>query len=170
MIDLETMGQGANAAIIAIGAVEFDPRGGTLGREFYTVVDLKSSVAAGGVIDTSTVLWWMRQSDAARREFERPGQKIDAALPAFTRFIQDKHVRIWGNGASFDNVILNSAYRRFGIDAPWKFWNDRCYRTIKNLFPNVPMPTNKTAHNALEDAKTQALHLIAIGQHTGIFL
>jgi len=46
MLDLETMGNGSSAAIIAIGAVEFDMVEGTLGNEFYSVVDLDSSVQA----------------------------------------------------------------------------------------------------------------------------
>jgi exodeoxyribonuclease VIII len=60
MVDLETMGNGPAAAIVAIGAVEFDPDTGQLGREFYREVDLEDSAFRGGVIDASTVLWWMR--------------------------------------------------------------------------------------------------------------
>ena len=56
MLDLEVMGNGSSAAICAIGAVEFDLESGELGREFYTIVNLESSVKAGGVIDASTVL------------------------------------------------------------------------------------------------------------------
>lgn len=46
MLYLETMDTAPTAAIIAIGAVEFDEH--TLGREFYRVVDLQSSMDAGG--------------------------------------------------------------------------------------------------------------------------
>ncbi|MFA5379904.1 MAG: 3'-5' exoribonuclease, partial [Dehalococcoidia bacterium] len=42
-LDLETMGNGPDAAIIAIGAVEFSLETGLLGQEFYEVVDLESS-------------------------------------------------------------------------------------------------------------------------------
>ena len=63
MFDLETMGSGPDAAIVAIGAVEFDTVTALLGRRFYRVVNLASAVAAGGVIAPSTVLWWMRQGD-----------------------------------------------------------------------------------------------------------
>jgi hypothetical protein len=161
MIDLETMGNGPNAAIIAIGATEFDTEG--LGSEFYKVVELESSVRAGGVMDTSTVLWWMRQSDSARAEFNRPGEHIGVVLAAFTAWLINTDRCIWGNGASFDNVILRSAYGRLGQQAPWKYWNDRCFRTEKSLYPQVPYVKPAAAHNALADAKAQALHLVKLG-------
>ena len=48
--DLETMGTKPDAAITAIGAVAFDLKSKTLGKEFYVVVDLASSMAAGGTV------------------------------------------------------------------------------------------------------------------------
>ena len=45
MLDLETMGNGANAAIIAIGAVSFNENG--VADRFYKQVALQSSVSIG---------------------------------------------------------------------------------------------------------------------------
>ena len=39
MLDLETMGTGPNAAIVAIGAVAFDLQAGTIGDHWYRWVD-----------------------------------------------------------------------------------------------------------------------------------
>jgi hypothetical protein len=167
MIDLETMGNGSNAAITAIGAVLFDNTG-VKGQKFYEVVNLASSVAAGGVMDPSTVLWRMKQSEAARKEFERPGMKIDQALIAFSNFISPTFP-VWGNGSDFDNVILASAYNRLNIKLPWKYYNNRCYRTMKNMF-DIPFPPIQGAHNALIDAMYQAEHLIHICNTVGIVL
>ena len=151
MVDLETMGTGPNAAIIAIGACYFDIQTGLIGDRFYAVVDLKSSVDAGMTIDADTVLWWLKQSDIARAEFEREGQNISQALHGFLLFVTDKkNVKIWGNGASFDNVILSNGYRICDLPQPWKFWNDRCYRTIKALYPHVLVKRQGTHHNALD--------------------
>jgi len=47
MLDLETMGQGPDAAIVAIGAVAFDPVTHWLGDPFYRLVDLESAVVTG---------------------------------------------------------------------------------------------------------------------------
>ena len=67
---------------------------------------------------------------------------------------------MWGNGATFDNVILANAYRGAGLPVPWKFWNDKCYRTIKGFFPQIKLQRIGTHHNAQDDAESQAWHLI----------
>lgn len=167
MLDLETMGNGSSAAICAIGAVEFDLESGELGREFYTIVNLESSVKAGGVIDASTVLWWMKQSDAARAELQNKGFDLEISLIRFAHWLEDcdcnrEELCIWGNGAAFDNVILRSAYEKTEIKTPWDFWGDRCYRTAKNLLPSVEMVRTGLHHCAVDDARDQARHLIEL--------
>lgn len=166
MLDLETMGSGPNAAIVAIGAIEMDLERHLLGERFYAVVDLASSIAAGGVMDPSTVLWWMRQSDDARQALLEDGEPIETVLQLLADWLGEsappEEIRIWGNGAAFDNVILAEAYRRLDMEVPWKFWHDRCYRTLKAQHPGVPAPNTGTKHNAIDDAERQALHLLAI--------
>ena len=166
MLDLETMGTGPNAAIVAIGAVAFDLQAGTIGDRFYRVVDLGTSVAMGGEIDADTVLWWMKQSDDARAMFTRDGVPLSMVLAEFTIWSSERcepnNLRVWGNGAAFDNVILSSAYRRSAYMQPWRHWNDRCYRTVKSLYPDVKLERVGTHHNAVDDAESQARHLIAM--------
>ncbi len=159
MLDLETMGNGVNAAIIAIGAVRFDA--GAITDEFYAVVDLASAVDAGLEIDASTVLWWMKQSDNSRQQFERNGVPLKEALKQFAEWV-GKGAEVWGNGAAFDNAILSNAYRKCGMKQPWEFWNDRCYRTVKNMHPGVKMERIGVHHRAVDDAKSQAAHLMRI--------
>ena len=170
MLDLETMGNNPESPIIAIGAVSFNKNG--IGEEFYEVIDLESSISAGAVPDASTIMWWMKQSDSARAQFNSNQAIILAeGLRRFTTYLSQfdlKDVRVWGNGAAFDNVILAGAYRMCGQTQPWKFWNDMCYRTIKNMNLNIKIDVRSgTYHNALDDAKTQALHLIRILNHEG---
>ena len=169
MIDLETMGTGPAAAIIAIGAVEFDPTVGALGESFYVVVSLETSVRNGGVMGPSTVMWWLGQSEAAREAVRAEGIDINAALMQLTNWLRERasrdDLRLWGNGAGFDNVVLETAYQHAMHPTPWNFWNNRCYRTIKAMHPSLKAIRAGTHHNALDDAITQALHLIAIMQH-----
>jgi exodeoxyribonuclease VIII len=174
MIDLETWGARSGCAIGAIGAVFFDK--GQLLEEFYVRVDLASCLEAGLKLDHSTVLWWMQQSDAARAQMCDPKlsrQPLGAALGQLSDFLimtciadtkgpGEDNLRVWGNGASFDNPILVAAYEAAGMHAPWRFWNDRCYRTMKSQAPHVKMPRTGTHHNAIDDAKSQALHLMEI--------
>lgn len=116
MLDLETMGNGPMAAIVAIGAVEFDIGTCELGREFYRVVDLESSMRLGGVVDASTVMWWLGQSLEARCGINPKFGKcsLSNALIDFRGWVMQgvedfDDVLMWGNGATFDNVILSSA-------------------------------------------------------------
>jgi exodeoxyribonuclease VIII len=164
MLDLETLGSGPNAAIIAIGAVRFDPDLQCIGETFYRVIDLESATQAGGQIDASTALWWLKQTDAARAAISQPGVPIAEALNDFAGWLNASKdgPLIWGNGAAFDNVILASAYKRLHNKNPWPHWNDRCYRTLKNLRPEIKLERIGTDHHALDDAMNQARHAITI--------
>lgn len=81
-----------------------------------------------------------------------------------------RYLKVWGNGATFDNVILRGAYERAGHTCPWKFWNDSDVRTIVLLgravgfAPKREMPFEGDAHNALADARHQAKYVSAIWQ------
>lgn len=165
MLDLETMGDSADAAIISMGAVKFSRSG--VSSRFYTAVDLADSVAHGGVISPATVIWWLNQSlDARKAVASKDAVGIVGALDAFDNWLCEsgpaQDVKLWGNGAAFDNVILANTYARLGRQTPWRFWNDRCYRTTKNLYPDIKLNRTGTHHNALDDAETQAQHLVQI--------
>ena len=166
MLDLETADTRPTAAIIAIGAVEFNERGLT-GRRFYLPVDLGSSVAAGLTTSTDTLAWWSQQSPEAQAVFYDPARvELDVALASFNGWLRVTYadqVRLWGNGAAFDNAVLANAFAVVGIEQPWKHWNDRCYRTVAATMPGKPTRIG-THHNAVDDAETQAAYLIA-GAH-----
>ena len=160
MLDIETLGKNSNSVILSVGAVEFSEIG--LGKEFYMNVDPQSCVAAGMQMDVSTIMWWMKQSDAARKTFEAGGSDLADVLHEFKMWFP-KGACVWGNGATFDNVIVSNAYNAVKMHRPWGYQNDRCYRTLKALYPGVKALTSiGTAHNALDDAKYQALHAIEI--------
>lgn len=163
MLDLETLGNLPGSVIVAIGAVKFDDC--HILDRFYTRIDPQSCVKAGLKMQVSTVLWWLRQDEAPRLEIAGPGEDIGAALFTFRRWVDvGQEVEIWGNGAAFDNVLLRDAYEALGIEEPWKFWNDRCYRTMKAMFPEITLERSGQHHHALDDAESQARHLMAILQ------
>lgn len=170
MLDLETLGlRTATAPIVAIGAICFDPKTNTLGNELYWKVNLESSCRNGAVIEADTALWWLRQSDAARAELTGAGIPFPEALRNFSAWIHGQRddsvlgaIRVWGDGSSFDNALLMEAYERMGYTAPWSRKEDRCYRTLKNMRPDIVRAGGDKPHNALEDARMQALHAMAI--------
>lgn len=161
MVDLETLSTRPNAAIVSIGAVFFDKDEG-LGEEFECVLDLDYQVKElGRHIAPGTVKWWLDQTADAKAVFKRPTVGVYQALDYFAMFlggpVKSIDVKVWGNGASFDNVILGSLYEDAGVAQPWQFWNDRCFRTLKSEARSIMPPQFKgTAHNALADAKHQA--------------
>lgn len=158
MLDLETLGTSTNSVIIAIGAVKFDRTG--IKEQFYQAVDPASCVDVGLQIDANTVMWWMKQDTSARRAFRDKGVPLDVALSQFATWVDDDAV--WGNGSDFDNVLLSNAYKAVGMEQPWKYYNNRCYRTMKNQFHEVQLVRKGVHHNAVDDAVSQAEHLINI--------
>ena len=178
MLDLETMGKGPRAAIVTIGAVFFDPMTGELGAEFEAHIDLRDS-ARFGEIDPDTVLWWLRQSDDARAALKPSGksQQLDDALWGLYEWMvngsegNDGNLKVWGNGASFDDVILRNACQQTRVPPAWSYWNDRDVRTVVDMGrdllgfdPKKDMPFEGVAHRALDDAKHQARYVSAIYQ------
>lgn len=162
MVDIETLGTRPGSIIASIGAAEFTEKG--IGRTYHGRIDIKSAEAAGLTMDAPTVGWWMGQSEEARREILETSNTISGILSEFAVFVQQvKPEGVWGNGATFDNVLLRAAYDKVGIRCPWHFTLDRCYRTLKALHTNVPFGKRTgTHHNAKDDAVTQADHAVQI--------
>lgn len=163
MVDLETLGNKPGCVIVSLGAVVFDRAAG-VGRSFYERVDADSCLRAGLRMDPATVRWWMMQPEAARAELVRKGADLFDVLERFSAWVREdpRVADVWGNGASFDNAVLAAAYDAVDLPRPWEYWNDRCYRTVKALYPGVPMARRGQHHNALDDATSQAEHLLAI--------
>lgn len=170
MVDLETVGRRAGCGILSIGAVAFDPMTGKLGPEHYAVVKLASCEKFGLHSDPSTLSWWDKQNPEAQKVLKqaraaRGNKALDKALAEFNKYLAQfgpKTVRVWGNGSDFDNAILINCYAVTELIAGWDFWNNRCFRTLKNLAPQIKVDRAGVYHNALDDAKTQALHAVKV--------
>ncbi len=169
MLDLESLDNTPTSVITQIGAVSFTKDGIINRLQIY--VDPESCQERGLTISASTVLWWLKQSDAARKHFETKGDRLAMALTKCTQFFNaelDKDGSVWGNGSDFDNAILRNAYKMVGTEEPWKYWQNACYRTIKGCLKQIPCDPFGTAHVAVDDAEKQARHLIKIAQMTGL--
>ena len=169
MIDTETMGLPPTGALISIGAVFFDLHTCALGPTFLRTINLASAVNDGGTLTASTIMWWLGQSDEARKGVRFGGIHIRDALVQFSDWVKEtcrhEDVRPWGNSSSFDLTIVGGAYDRAGIEKPWYWTNERDFRTVQNLYPDVvydPSEKGDGAHNALADAVFQAHHLLKI--------
>lgn len=169
MVDIETLDTTPTASILSIAAVRFDPDGpvGSMGEVFHYHVDIDSNFDFGRTVSGSTLLWWLEQDEMARNAIlDAPRYPLKDVLEKLSTFINDKD-RVWGNGAAFDNVILTHAYKACGMSAPWRFWSDMCFRTVKEMFREYVQKPEFAGvkHDALSDAVHQATHLQMIFRH-----
>lgn len=164
MLDLETMGNRAGAVILSIGAVAFDQTG--IRPEFPTFhqhLDIKDQMSLGAHLDPDTVIWWLQQSDDARKGIvrgqtqRRPASLVLGDFATWFKAVDGQE--IWGNGSDFDLPLLGHMYKRFRMEIPWRYNMGRCCRTIM-ADAGAKMgkfgTENALAHDALADAQYQA--------------
>tara|TARA_R110000772_G_scaffold5454_8_gene19523 strand:+ start:467 stop:970 length:504 start_codon:yes stop_codon:yes gene_type:complete len=160
MMDIETLSVDSNALIISISAIKFDLTTGDTGDTFEMGLNLKDQGDA--IMDADTVLWWLSQSKEAQEQLlgltTEPSTDV---LNKFNMWIGKGVYTLWGNGATFDNVIVRNLYKRLGIPFTIPFWNDRCVRTFVDVY-NIDTRSYTfvgTKHNGLDDCKHQIKYM-----------
>lgn len=166
MIDLETLSLASDAGIIQIGAQAFNPDATSddevlIGEGICVNIDPQAVMNAGMRIEWSTLHWWMSQPDAFNT-LAAPGEgyKLSEGLVKLTAYVNvngGSWAKVWANGAAFDIPVLETSYRRCTLNVPWGYSNVLDMRTMKFLAPGVGRVEPKIAHNALSDARAQAL-------------
>lgn len=163
MIDLETLSVEPDAVVVTIGAIKFNRDEDLKALKdydtFYIRVDPKSCEEIGCTVDPNTVAWWNKQSRVAQHEALHNTDRIPIrqALTQLSEWLNGSKI-IWANSPSFDCVILETAYKKCGIDIPWKFWLTRDCRTLFDLagIRKRDLPSNGE-HHALNDCYTQLI-------------
>lgn len=178
MVDIETFSTTPGGVIVSIGAVKFDdglhpsftdPLGACWhDHTFYRCIDIFSSLMAGLTIDPITVNWWKSQSNEAIGALNHGTVPLRQALEDLAAYLQG-HDTIWAKGPDFDLVMLKAAYDAVGMRLPWHFRKARDVRTILAL-ANIKHEKGKDAHNALADAKSQAVAVIHAAKVLGVKL
>lgn len=170
MIDLETLGVVPGSIIFEIGAVFFDPDTSSLGESIRMPIAVLSQCYLGMSSNQETLKWWENQPKEYRTAFDyamnEGGIDIREAMKIFDEFLNTygtiDELKVWGNDPSFDNAFLAVAYQRLGMKPSWKFWNNRCLRTLRALNPGDNLPRVAVTHSALEDAIQEAKDAIVI--------
>lgn len=160
MVDLETLATTADAVIMSIGAVRFDAHSDKIDDNgFYASICVESNLLKGRRVSEDTLIWWMKQSAAAQAVFHEPKITLETALWNFADWVAaadpTSDTRMWSNGADFDLPMLAHAYAQHQAMPPWRHWNSRCVRTLRNL-PGIQAEPLNNNHNALADAVNQA--------------
>lgn len=157
MVDLETLDVKSTATVLTLGAVRFDPYSDTPMRELYLRVDIDSQDKLGCTVDDNTLDWWKKQDVSVMEEAFNPRDRIP-----IHEVINQFHAlawncdAFWSHGATFDLMILQNLYDRLGRAYPWQYWQMRDTRTLFDIGYDPEMPQDQK-HNALEDAKRQAV-------------
>jgi hypothetical protein len=163
---------------MSIGAVAFNER--DLDEQGFNITIHRPSCEEVFLeVSKETEAWWSRQSEEAQEVIARsmdPTQSVPltTALQRFNdylgRFGGRSSVRVWGNGSDFDNALLAVCFDAANVRPGWEFWNNRCYRTLKNQAPDIKIVRGGTYHDAFDDAIDQAKHLQRILSAKGLVL
>ena len=156
MVDCETMAVSPRTVVLTLGAVQFNPYSKEIYDEIYFKINLDDQDKLNREIDPSTLDWWAKQDAAVMEEaFSEDGRiPLDDAMQQFHKFAWGCD-KFWSHGSMFDLVILEDVFKQLNRTSPWQFWDCRDTRTLFDLAdPEMPKD-NK--HNALEDAKRQAI-------------
>ena len=161
MIDCETLDIGERPVLLSIGAVVFTES--QIHEYFHIGIDIEDSKRYGFTVSQSTLDWWDQQDPAARADAFSGGEKIKAALQALVYFFEEnKCTEIWSKGSLADIRWINNALDYFGIERPWKYYKEFCFRTLLKSVPKFDMPFVGMPHSALDDAVHQAKQFIHI--------
>lgn len=188
MVDIETLSTAVNAAVLSIGAVEFDPMSGKIKREFYHELDLSDQTNRH--IDVNTMQWWIKQCLVNLDNIEfliknnRAKDEVAFVLVRLGSFLVGndtnyvkratgyEKIALWACDPDFDISILADLYKEHNLILPWKYSEPKSVRTVRMLTQiagmNIPVP--KADHNALNDCIRQAKevsYFIANLQHDG---
>ena len=81
-------------------------------------------------MDFNTLLWWLKQDSEPQAEAFLTGLRkpIEQVIGDFAlwiiqvcRYRCDKNIIMWSHGKDFDCVILQNAFKIWGIECPWKY-------------------------------------------------
>lgn len=166
MIDIETLSNKPNAAVLAYSALPFsftenpeESRGMLQNRITYAI---QLSEQADRHIDAKTLQWWIDQPDTFMEVCHDSVHPQDA-LRGLREFIQQqckKHVihtsevKIWAKSPSFDLVILKSLAEEHHIKMPWHYRNERDVRTLFAMANYTP-EINEASHYPWQDCVQQ---------------
>jgi len=159
MIDMETLDTAPSTVILTIGVVKFDPRGsGIIERlELRPTIDEQTDTYGRSISD-DTLRWWSEQSpDAIAEAMGEQGRiSYKECMEKLYKFCWNQQA-VWSNGAGFDVVVAENAFRDLDMRIPWPFWTIRDCRTIYDLAGvSLKDGGHVTSHKAVEDAQHQA--------------
>lgn len=174
MLDLETLDTTPNCVILTIGAVRFDPKGnGVVERlELRPTIEDQTEIYNRS-INEDTIRWWSTQNPAALEEAmgDQGREPFTVCMEKLYKFCWNRRA-VWSNGATFDCVVMENAWRQTSDKPnpiPWPFYTIRDTRTLYEI-AGVKLKDGGhiTKHTAVDDAEHQAIVVQKAYQKLGL--
>ena len=148
MLDLETLGTSNNALIVQVGACYFDRDNGEIFWDKFSMnVQIQDGLNNGFEVDAGAIKFWLEHTPT----FLKEAVPVQTMLGKLREFISKKAI-IWSH-ATFDAVVLQNAYNKFGEKAPFSYRNVRDIRTLVDLarIKYKKKEGDPKTHDGLED-------------------
>lgn len=133
MIDIETLDTKPSAVILSAGIIAFNQERGVISR-WYGTLNAREQIDAGRTISMSTLVFWMMQSDEARKAAfsDGPHMEFHNLVSFISRHKSPEGALYWAKSPQFDMTILESyCDDLYGVDEmPWAFRGFRDVRTL----------------------------------------
>lgn len=171
MTDIETLGRGDNTTVFQIAACAFDITTGKILNTFNQIANIEKDKNIP--IDGGTLIWWLKTNKTLLTELLDKGNvSQEDMFVNFKDWIEElsddeANVFLWGNGILFDNKLIQSKMKQYGIEYPIFYRNDRDMRTIVELaalktgvktekeFRTINRGKEYVEHDGLDDVKAQ---------------
>lgn len=176
MVDMETLDTSPYCVILTIGCVRFDPYGNGIAERLELRPTIEEQTEKyNRIINDDTLRWWGEQSLESQEEAMGDNNRISFSecLEKLYKFGWNRRA-VWSNGAAFDVVVAETAFRQVFTDRPnpipWPFYTVRDTRTLYEL-ANVKLKDGgyKTTHRAVEDAERQAIKVQEAYRKLGLY-
>ena len=174
MLDIETLGTDNDTTLIQLACVAFDIRTGNIVSEFNEFIDIGQTKDLK--ITGSTVKWWLKTDSTLFKSLIERGslseREVFEKLYNWIKGLQEIYsLYLHGNSPMFDNQIVKTKLAQYGFSYPISYKNDRCVRTIVDLycakkgisekqFKDIHKSNDLVAHNGLDDCKFQIRYVV----------
>ena len=142
MTDIESLDTGPRSIVSQIAMVfvlASDPE--TILDEVLVYLPIQPQIDLKRTLSATTLSWWMRQSEEARKEFEQNTGDDFEELPALLRHVNRKfnsvidgrEYELYARGPQFDIVNIESLMTDVAIKPAWRYDRIRDLRTVMAL-------------------------------------
>ena len=157
MLDIETLSNTVNSAVIQVSLVKFDWDKDCQNPEKLQLnLHVDEQIKKGLDINSDTLAWWLDTNPELLKTILKHNGSVEFALTEIQNFITLDDC-IWCH-ATFDVPILANLFNKFNKRLPWKYIRVRDIRTLIDLaeldLSQYDWKNEKT-HDSLDDCMFQ---------------